>query len=145
MRRPVGYLILALSGSGFPLTQFVIRRFGWTGALVVEGVAVGLLVRDAAMIAGGAPGRLQPVPARLLWLETATAGAAAAAGALLLADRTVGAARVAGWRVPRRELARRIAVGALFGIHTTRFRIYLEPGSGGRQVPSEVGALAVGG
>jgi hypothetical protein len=145
MRRPLAYLTLALSGSGFPLTQLVIRRFGWTGAVLVEGVAAGLLVRDAAMIAGGALGRLEPLPAGLLRFETATAGVAVAAGALLLCDRSVRAARAPDWRVPKRELVRRLAVAALFGFHTARFRIYLAPGSGRRQLMSEVGAPAVGG
>ena len=46
----LGGLVLVLSGLGFPLTQAVIARFGRRGALVAEGVAVGLLVRDAALV-----------------------------------------------------------------------------------------------
>jgi hypothetical protein len=33
-------------------------------------------------------------------------------------------------RPDRCETARRAAVGTLFGLHTVRFRIYLQPGSG---------------
>ena len=96
MSPPIGRAVLALSGLGFPLTQLAIRRFGRPGAVAVEGVCGGLLVRDAAMIALGVPGRLRRGPAVLLWLEA----------------------------------ARRVAIGALFGIHTVRFRIYLQPDSG---------------
>ena len=132
MNEILGRVILAASGSGFPLTQAVIRRFGRGGAVATEAICAGLLVRDLAMVANGAPGRLEPVPARLLYLETAVA--AIAAGFSLTAMRPDGlaAARTPGWRVPRAELARRLAVGTLFGLHTVRFRIYLAPGSGRR-------------
>ena len=63
----LGQLVLVLSGSGFPLTQLAIRRLGRRGALVTESVCVGLAVRDAAMIATGAPARLRRGPALLLW------------------------------------------------------------------------------
>ncbi len=140
MNGSLGRVILGLSGSGFPLTQAVIRRFGRCGAVVVAGVTGGLLVRDVAMIADGVPKRLAPGPARLLYLEAAAAGAATAAGIALLRDPGVAAARTDGWRVPRQELVRRFAVGALFGLHTMRFRIYLSPGSGRRE-PAEAAAL----
>ena len=65
--------------------------------------------------------------------RTAAAVAATATGALLLLDPEVASARDRGWRVPRRELARRLAVGLLFGLHTWRFRILLEPGAGHRE------------
>jgi len=126
----VGPGILALSGAGFPLTQLAIARLGRRGALLVQAVVVGLLVRDIGLIASGAPSRLQPGPAALLWAETAAAAAAATAGGLLLRDPEVAAARRAGWAVPRDELFRRVAIGTLFGLHTVRFRTYLSPGSG---------------
>ena len=80
MSPPIGRAVLALSGLGFPLTQLVIRRFGTPGAVAVEVVCGGLLVRDAAMIAVGVPGLLRRGPAVLLWLEAAVAGAAVVTG-----------------------------------------------------------------
>ena len=74
--------MLVLSGLGFPLTQAVIARFGRRGAIVAEGVAVDLLVRDAALVRMGLPARLQLLPSRLLWLEL---GAAALASLTWLA------------------------------------------------------------
>ena len=129
----VGLGILALSGAGFPLTQLAIARFGRRGAMFVQAVVVGLLLRDIELIVSGAPSRLRAGPAALLWAEVAAAAAAATAGALLLRDPEVAAARQPGWAVPRRELFRRVAVGTLFGLHTVRFRMYLSPGSGLRR------------
>ncbi len=126
--------VLVLSGMGFPITQVTIARLGRRGAALVAGVTAGLLVRDATLIVTGTPGRLQPGAARLLWAETAVAAAATGAGLLLLRDPEVAAARKRGWDVPTQELFRRFAVGALFGLHTVRFQIYLAPGSG-RRVP----------
>ena len=126
----IGRAVLALSGVGFPLTQLVIRRFGRPGAVAVEIVCGGLLLRDAAMIALGTPGRLRRGPAVLLWLEAGCAAAAALSGLrpLINANATH---RAAGLNRPDRlEVARRTAIGALFGLHTWRFRIYLQPGSG---------------
>ena len=122
--------MLALSGLGFPLTQLVIRRFGKPGAVAVEVVCGGLLVRDAAMIASGVPGRLRRGPAGLLWLETASAVAAVLTGLRPLVNADA-AHRAAGQGRPDRlEVARRTAVGAVFGlahlavpdIPATRFR-----------------------
>jgi pimeloyl-ACP methyl ester carboxylesterase len=118
----LGPAILALSGAGFPLTQVAIARFGRRGALLVQAVVMGLLLRDLGLIASGAPSRLQPGAAVLLWAEAAAAAAAATAGALLLRDPEVATARQAGWAVPRGELFRRVAIGTLFGLHTVRFR-----------------------
>jgi hypothetical protein len=131
----LGRLVLALSGAGFPLTQVAIRRLGRRGAIVTEAVCVGLAVRDAALIAAGVPGRLRRGPALLLWLELAAALVAAALGLPLATGRTdVGHATDA--RPGRREAARRAAVGTLFGLHTTRFRIYLQPDHGRRPATS---------
>ncbi len=129
-RRP-GSLMLSLSGMGFPLTQLAIARLGRRGAFIVEGVAVGLLARDATMIASGVPRRLQPLPGLLLRLELVAAAAAALLGLRPAFGRTEVA--TAGWRTTDRlEVARRVAVGALFGLHSWRYRIYLTPGHGRR-------------
>jgi hypothetical protein len=129
----IGFGILALSGAGFPLTQLAIARFGRPGALLAEAVVVGLLLRDLGLMASGAPSRLRRGPAALLWAEAVAAAAAATAGAFLLRDLEVAAARQAGWAVPRGELCRRVAIGTLFGLHTVRLRTYLSPGSGLRR------------
>jgi hypothetical protein len=124
-----GRVVLAVSGMGFPLTQLAIRRLGARGALVVEAVCGGLLVRDVAMIVAGAPGRLRRGPAALLWLEGAAGAAATVTGLRLLID---GAARERALapRPDRSEAIRRAAIGTLFGLHTMRFRIYLQPDHG---------------
>lgn len=69
MRSTVGAILLGLSASGYPLTQFVIRCWGVRGAAVAESVCAGLALRDAFMVTGGVPGRLRRVPAVLLRLE----------------------------------------------------------------------------
>jgi hypothetical protein len=132
----LGRAILVTSGLGFPLTQAVIARFGRAGAIVAEGVAAGLLVRDCALVARGAPGRLRPFPATLLWLELGAAGLASIAG-------------LAAIRRPRQRLdrtpagvleaLRRGSVGLLFGLHTYRFWIYLQPDHGLRTTPADDG------
>ena len=139
MNANAGRIILAASGAGFPLTQAVIRRFGRPGALLAEGVTAGLLVRDLALIAKGARGRLERGPATLLCLETGAAAAATALGIGALRPGGLQAAQTRTWKVPATELARRLAVGTLFGLHTTRFQIYLAPGSGLRARPADIG------
>lgn len=129
MSSVVGNLFVGLSGSGFPLTQVAIRRFGRRGAMVVEGVSLGLLARDAGLIAGGAPARLRRGPAVLLWLETITAAVTAIAGLAPVLD--AGAlGRTSGARPTRTEAIRRAALGTLFGLHTVWLRIYLQPDHG---------------
>ncbi len=131
MRRPlVGRTVLVVSGLGFPLTQLAIRRFGQRGALLVEGVAAGLVVR-VVLIAMGAPGRLRRGPAILLWLEALAAASAALAGVRLLLDDAARAEAVAA-RPTAFEAVRRGTIGTLFGLHTWRFRIYLQPDRGRR-------------
>jgi len=127
----LGRLVLGLSGIGFPLTQLAIRRLGRGGAILTEGVCVGLAVRDAAMVAAGTPGRLRRGPAAMLWLELVAALTAAALG-LRLATGRADVEKAGGARPDRWEAARRAAVGTLFGLHTARFRIYLEPDHGRR-------------
>ena len=80
MSQRIWRAVLVVSGLGFPLTQLVIRRFGRPGAVVVEVVCGGLLVRDAVLIATGVPGLLRRGPATLLWLEVATGVAAVLTG-----------------------------------------------------------------
>ena len=134
----LGQLLLGLSSAGFPLTQLAIRRLGRPGAIITEGVFVGLAVRDAALVATGAPGRLRRRPAFLLWLELVAAVTAAVMGARVASDPAA-SARAAAPKPDRMEAARRATVGLLFGLHTIRFRIYLRPDHGLR--PSEIGPL----
>ncbi|MFI5286982.1 MAG: nitroreductase/quinone reductase family protein [Candidatus Dormibacteria bacterium] len=131
MTKPIGKLVLGLSACGYPLTQTVIRRGGIRGARVTEAVCIGLVMRDAAMIAGGAPQRLRPVPARLLWLELSAGVIASTTGLRLL--RRAGAVDAAASSPDRLEVARRAAVMALFGLHTIRFWIFLQPDQGRRR------------
>jgi len=99
---------------------------------VAESVCAGLAIRDAAMVAGGAPDRLRPVPAALLRLELAAGIVASLAGMHALLD-----ARPPGRPAPGRcsaETVRRAAVATLFALHTIRFGIYLSPDQGRRSV-----------
>ena len=80
MSQRIWRAVLVVSGLGFPLTQLVIRRFGRPGAVVVEVVCGGLLVRDAVLIATGVPGLLRRGPATLLWMEVAAGVAAVLTG-----------------------------------------------------------------
>jgi hypothetical protein len=105
----VGKVILALSAGGYPTTQFAIRRFGRRGAVAVEVACLGLLVRDAVMIARGTPNMLRPVPAALLRLECATAAVAAATNACLLTAQGP-AQRVTARPGEVIELLRRLAI-----------------------------------
>jgi len=132
MSQSIGRAVLVLSGLGFPLTQLVIRRFGQPGAVVVQTVCGGLLVRDVAMIAAGVPDRLRRGPAILLWLEAAAAIAAIVTGLRPVLDATALPPAVGQDRPDLGEYARRVAIGTLFGLHTVRFRIYLQPDSGSR-------------
>ena len=135
MSESIGRLVLILSGMGFALTQFAIRRLGRPGALIVEGASAGLLVRDVAMIATGAPSRLRRAPAVLLWLEAA-AGAAATLTCLPMVIDGRARDRARQPRADGFEALRRAAVGTLFGLHTMRFRIYLQPDHGRRPAVS---------
>ena len=130
MWRSVGTLVLGLSATGYPLTQLAIRRWGARGAVAVEAVCAGLVVRDAAMIASGVPRRLRRGPALLLWLELGAGLVAVAAGLdpRLAAEPAEGATS----GLPVRETVRRAAVASLFNLHTIRFRIYLRPDQGRR-------------
>lgn len=139
-----GRLVMVASGMGFPLTQVAVSRMGRRGAILAEGVAVGLLARDAALIAAGTPRRLSTGPARLLYAETAVATAAVVLGLPLLADRDP-RARVRSPRPTRLETMRRVAVGTLFGLHSWRYRIYLSPSRGLRSAEPSVESSAASG
>ncbi len=131
MSHRITRVVLVFSALGYPLTQMVIRRFGRTGAQVAEAVCTGLLVRDIALIATGTPSRLRRGPALLLWLEAVVAASAVATGIPPAVDHE--ACRQTSARRPTRsEIVRRTTVGALFGVHTTRFWIYTRPDHGGR-------------
>lgn len=134
-RRAVGALgrvVLVLSGLGFPPTQAAIARGGRRGAIAVEGIAVGLLIRDAALVRMGTPALLGRIPRGLLWLEVGAAAAAACLGPVAIArpwqriDSTPAGALEAGTQ---------FAMGLLFGVHTYRYSIYLAPGHGLRAAP----------
>lgn len=131
MKRAIGAAVLGLSACGYPLTQFAVRRWGVRGAAAAECACAGLAIRDACMIAGGAPGRLRAVPAALLRLELAAGMVASLAGLGPLLG-----ARSADWATPATARAadrvRRAAVATLFAIHTVRFAIYLRPDQGRR-------------
>jgi hypothetical protein len=136
----LGMLILVLSGLGFPLTQCVIARLGWRGAVLAEGVSAGLLVRDVALVRLGAPHRLRPAPAALLWCELAAAAVASVAGlGPVISPRRAPARSPAGVI----EAIRQGAVGVLFGLHTYRFWIYLQPDRGLRSMADGPDDLSV--
>ena len=131
MKHAIGPIVLGLSACGYPLTQFVIRRWGVRGAAVVESVCLGLAIRDASMVASGVPGRLRRIPATLLRLELAAGIVATLAGLrLLLSGRS--ADRAALGTAGAADSVRRAAVATLFAMHTVRFGIYLRPDRGRR-------------
>ncbi|MGZ6589427.1 MAG: hypothetical protein ACXVHB_32985 [Solirubrobacteraceae bacterium] len=128
MRREVGWLAIGASAVGYPLTEVVLQRGRKRGAIVVGSVCVGLAFRDASMVAGSSPKRLQRIPAWLLYLELVAAVVASlAASRSLLIEQ--------GLETPEPdavEIARRGAVCALFCLHTVRLHIYLSPDQGRR-------------
>jgi hypothetical protein len=128
MNPRLGKIVLGLSAAGYPLMEFAIRRFGRRGAVVTEVACGGLAVRDAAMIIAAVPTRLRLVPAVLLWMELAAAVAASGLGLQSAIDDEFCECARANPGPP--EIARRFAVAALFGLHTVRFWIYLQPDQG---------------
>jgi hypothetical protein len=127
----VGYLALGLIGMGFPLTQMVIRRFGTAGAVAVEAVSVGMLASDLGLVASGAPGTMRRSPAVLLCLETSAAALASVLGLRLIVDAE---ARLSALdqRPVGPEVARRFALGTMFGMRTMRLRTCLQADNGVR-------------
>ncbi len=136
MKRTIGAVVLGLSACGYPITQFVVRRWGRRGAAVTESVCVGLAIRDASMVAGGVPARLRRVPAVLLQLELAAGVLASLAGLRPLLGAGP-AGQAAADRADRADQARRVAIATLFALHTIRFAIYLRPDQGRHVVPPE--------
>jgi len=134
MKRTIGAVVLGLSACGYPLTQFVIRRWGVRGAVATECVCAGLAVRDASMVAGGIPDRLRAIPAALLRLELAVGVVASLAGLRLLVSRQ-SADQLASAGTCAADNVWRAAVAALFALHTIRFGIYLRPDQGRRATP----------
>jgi hypothetical protein len=119
---PRGLLLLVVSGLGFPLSQVAIAVLGRRGAALVETVVAAFLVRDARLLSDGTA-RRPPMPGALLCLELA---AACLAGILGLRSLTSHGLRDATARRPGAvELVRRVALGALFGLHTWRLAISL--------------------
>ena len=127
-----GRVALVASALGHPLSELVLRRGGRTGAVVAEVVCGGLVIRDVALIRSGTPGRLRRLPASLLWLEAAAAAAAAGSigwTAVRPGQPRGGAARAG---LGTAQAIRGSALGLLFGLHTVRFWIYLQPDQGRR-------------
>ena len=135
MRKAGGVPVLVVSAFGYPLCQVVVRRFGRSGAFVVEAVACGLAVRDAALVQAGVPARLGPWPARLLRLELVAAAVATVSGLPAVVDNQRWH-ETACRRPGSVEIARRVGLAVLFGLHTTRFWIYLQPDQGLRSPPT---------
>jgi hypothetical protein len=109
-----------LTGLGFPLSQLAIKVMGRRGAAIVEAVAGALLVRDIQLLSRTAD-RAAPVPAALLYLGT---GVACIAVALGLRPLTRSGVRHATARRPDSwEVARRAALGTLFGLQSWRLAI----------------------
>jgi len=128
MKPGLGKVVLGLSAAGYPLTEYAIRHHGRRGAAITEVACCGLAVRDAAMVVAGVPNRLRSGPAILLWMELTAAVAASGLGLQsAIDDESCKRARADPGRA---EMARRFAVGALFGLHTVRFWIYLQPDQG---------------
>jgi hypothetical protein len=130
VKSKVGFLGLGLIGMGFPLTQVVIRRFGMAGAVAVETVSVGLLACDLRLVVTGAPRTIRRGAAVLLWLETSAAALASVLGLRLIVDAEAHL-RALDQRPVGPEVARRFALGAMFGICTMRLRGNLKGGGGG--------------
>jgi hypothetical protein len=120
--------VLGLSAAGYPLTQFAIQRLGRRGAVVTEFACCGLAIRDAGMVVAGVPSLLRRWPASLLWMELAAAVTAGGLGLRSAMDDE--SCKRANAEPGPAEMARRVAVGALFGLHTLRFWIYLRPDHG---------------
>jgi hypothetical protein len=135
MKRTTGAVVLGLSACGYPLTQFVVRRWGTRGAVVAECVCAGLAVRDTAMVASGVPDRLRAAPAALLRLELAVGVVASLAGLRVLVSGQ-SADQAAPARTSAADGVWRVAIAALFALHTIRFAIYLRPDQGRRAAPA---------
>jgi hypothetical protein len=128
------FVLLGAAAAGALGAPAAPRRFGRPGRLaVIAGVTL-LAVRDSAMVLGGAPGRLRPVPRSLLYLELACAVSAALLGAAAWPRASQPAAQRADR--PRRgcaaslESAASTASALTLAVHAVRQAIYVTPGQG---------------
>jgi hypothetical protein len=119
--RPADLPLLIVTGLGFPLSQLVIARLGRRGAALVEAVAGVLFARDIWQLSTGAVDRSRPVPAVLLTLEAVAACAAVILGLRSLTRRGVREATAP--KPGALEVARRTALGTLFGLQVWRFAV----------------------
>jgi hypothetical protein len=126
MHQAFGAVIAVVSGSGFPITQFALARFGRPGALVVGAMTTVILARDVSLIVTSRDTGDTTGPAVILYAETAVAVLATVANLSLATERGLEASRARGWRVGWVELVRRASLGLLFGMHAMRFRSYLD-------------------
>ena len=127
-------VVLGVIGMGFPLSQAAIRAFGRAGAGLVEGVAAAVLVRDVALLAGGAARRLERASLALLATEAVAAASAVVAGLPLLRDPDV-RARAAARQAPRSERIRRFTLGTMFGMEAWRLRMQRQVATKAAETP----------
>lgn len=85
-------------------------------------------MRDVVLLALGTSRVLRPGPAALFWLGAVAAGVASITTARLVLDE--GAGKAASGGPTGVEVLRRGGVATLFGLHTVRFWIYLQPDRG---------------
>jgi hypothetical protein len=135
MRRTVGAVVLGLSAIGYPLTRLAVHRWGIRGVAVTEAASAVLVIRDAAMIAAGVPGRLRPIPAALLYLEPAAGVIAVLTGLPQL--KPPSGAQAPPPRPSGVDTVWRAACAILFAAHTIRFAIYLSPDQGRRSTSTD--------
>lgn len=119
--RPADLPLLILIGLGFPLSQMAIKVLGRRGAALVEAVAGALLIRDIGLVVTGTAGRSRPVPAALLYLDTAAACAAVILGLRALTRH--GVREATRGKPCALEAARRAALGTLFGLQSWRLAV----------------------
>ena len=129
--------LLTLAGFlGIPASLWAHLRGGPVGHATGATATCALAVRDAAMIAGGAPARLRPWPRALLFVEVVVGGVATLAGlAALLPRRRTDAGAGSG-----PDALGRLAAGAgatAFVTHATRMWIYTTGDHGRLPVPQD--------
>ena len=113
---PRRILPAVVAGLGFPLSQAAVRVGGRPAAMAVEAVAVACTADSLARLATTRDARLRPMLAG----EAAAAALASVTGAALLRDPEVRLARTGGWHVGANEIARRAALGTMFGLLSWR-------------------------
>ena len=134
MKRAIGAVVLGLSACGYPLTQFVVRRWGVRGAAVAESVCAGLAIRDASMVARRRPGQASQGSGGAAAPGTRSRRCGFAGRAGPAAERAVGWPGGIGGDSAA-DSVRRAAVATLFAVHTIRFGIYLRADQGRRAPP----------